>query len=1250
MTRQWNKTTKKKLYLLVALGLALVLSSGTFAYTYVTSIGTIGVTPPTADIATCNATASQPDWGTVLVPAETTSTEILNPNAAGDETEIQSQIGAGSHWQLVDDWPTHDGDSTVVYTGNTGWEEDLYNLPSHSATSGNVTYVKVYIVCRSTAAPSQTNAYVHIKTGGVEHNGTEVTTGTSYSTFSYQWDDNPNTGDAWTWDEVDALQIGVALRQAGGGALTGCTQVYAEIGYGDIESFGEVPTGDLFTVIPNPGYVGDMEVGIHLTNTGSLIKAYQYLNMQVYMDGSVSSNQTPNYRLLTLQNGQTTLSLESLAGISGSFYQTSQADFESGNRTNLDTTTSPGDVILDAYGGNVTDNFTDQSKVASSANVTFSNNQVKLVAGGAYGTEILRPNAAGDDTNIDVQYPASGAHWDKVDEATADNYTTYVSTNSTSYQRDIYNIADHSTGSGVVDNVTAYFNFARTSAIGDVGIWQDTNNTHTIGALGTWTDVPFNSEVKTSGSFNHTSDTQTDLTADGWYLIMYEIRSTSTSNSRHSMASRVTLEGSVVEGGEGFGYARNDNNDEAYTAGACIVNASAGDTVVVQWRPYGVAATDVLSNSKTSLCIVRLPDSGDVAYLKYTDDSDTSAYSGTSWSNNVTWADEVYATDNTVVQKSLANDYTFTLKKVARYLVKYDVTFDNTASVRSQRISRALLAGSPLPQSHAYCYLRNSASTPGTLHALFIVDNTSPNQDLVIQIQRGNAEQDGSISRTVSSSSIEIMELPSGAEVITTYYNGAGEDITAGVVLDWADVEGTRDAGSFTIYDDETIEVEQDDDYLFMANGLIEDTVGSTATRFTFGADWYVDDSLQYIGGHGNYNRHDQSTSGSYNAGINAHSVLNDLNANQRVDMRTINEGDSGSPNYAQPSQCGFSALRIGSLPPNNAYARAAIKTGGSVFTGTEESSANATFITRSYTWTTNPSTNTTWTWSEIDGLQVGVELRSDNITDNSVCTQVYLEVGYTTYSSPGTLTSVNLLSGETVASIDTFNYDASAIPSGTNLQVQYSTDSTNWYNSLGVADGWDTMSQGTGNISLAPLGWSGSNFYYNMLFTTDGSDTPILDWIGVFFSTHYTSGNLTSSTYDTGDDQDWNWEFIYFTINEPTNTDLKFQIRSAATEGGLSSATWYGPTGTGDYYTTTITEINSVHDGDRWIQYRADFSSLGDATPTLSDIELSYTLASMTYTVEIIGGSYGLVSSNTSEWSPGWTITPEFYCEVTQR
>jgi hypothetical protein len=241
-------------------------------------------------------------------------------------------------------------------------------------------------------------------------------------------------------------------------------------------------------------------------------------------------------------------------------------------------------------------------------------------------------------------------------------------------------------------------------------------------------------------------------------------------------------------------------------------------------------------------------------------------------------------------------------------------------------------------------------------------------------------------------------------------------------------------------------------------------------------------------------------------------------------------------------------------------------------------------------------------------------------------------------------------LSIESVVSIDSFDYNASAIPSGTGLKVQFSQDNTNWYNSAGTADGWDTLSQGTNNIDLSGLSWSGANFYYHMEFTSDGSDTPILDEISVNFSTYYTSGDLISSAYDTGYDLAWNWGTISFIVNEPSGTDIKFQIRTASTEAGLSSATWYGPTGTGDYYTTSGTAINSVHDGNRWIQYRAYFSDTGTSTPTLSEVSITYSGQAVAFTIEVIGGGYALVSDNTSEWGEGWTVAPELYCEITQR
>ena len=77
---------------------------------------------------------------------------------------------------------------------------------------------------------------------------------------------------------------------------------------------GEVPTGDLFVVTTHPDYTGDLLVKVYLTNTGDLVKAYQYLNMKLYLDGSMEVFEEPGYLLLTLDNGVAYFNLEGSNG------------------------------------------------------------------------------------------------------------------------------------------------------------------------------------------------------------------------------------------------------------------------------------------------------------------------------------------------------------------------------------------------------------------------------------------------------------------------------------------------------------------------------------------------------------------------------------------------------------------------------------------------------------------------------------------------------------------------------------------------------------------------------------------------------------------------------------------------------------------------------------------------------------------------------------------------------------------------
>jgi len=308
---------EKKSYLILALVIILVLSGGIYAYTYTTGIGTIGITDPTGNIVAVNATATQPDWDLVLTPV--TDTLIFRPNAAGDETGLDSQYpDSGEHWDKVDE-ETADDDSTYVVDSSPLWEEDLYHIPDHSTQTagGSVNYVEAYMVCRATANITQPSAYVHIKTNGMEDSGSSENLTTSYATYSYQWDTNPSTNTTWLWNEIDALQIGLGMREAGVALESLCTQVYAEVSYDAPPLTGNTPTDDLFEVTPHADYSGDLQVRVYLANTGALQKAYDYLNMEIYLEGSVEAGETPNYQLLTPENGLATFNL---VGISGGSY------------------------------------------------------------------------------------------------------------------------------------------------------------------------------------------------------------------------------------------------------------------------------------------------------------------------------------------------------------------------------------------------------------------------------------------------------------------------------------------------------------------------------------------------------------------------------------------------------------------------------------------------------------------------------------------------------------------------------------------------------------------------------------------------------------------------------------------------------------------------------------------------------------------------------------------------------------------
>jgi outer membrane protein len=186
----------------------------------VNTSGSITVSPTTTTTYTITATGpggTATNSVTITLTPPTPQTVILRPNANGDLTQLRQYPLSGDHYDKVDEKVPDEGST---YVGGYGAAAtDLYGLTKPSSESGAIYYVRLY-----TRLLTGTLAQGAIETGGTIYYGT-ARTSSSWQTFSDQWDTNPQTGQPWTWSDIDLLQAGVFLTSGS------CTQVYVEVNY-----------------------------------------------------------------------------------------------------------------------------------------------------------------------------------------------------------------------------------------------------------------------------------------------------------------------------------------------------------------------------------------------------------------------------------------------------------------------------------------------------------------------------------------------------------------------------------------------------------------------------------------------------------------------------------------------------------------------------------------------------------------------------------------------------------------------------------------------------------------------------------------------------------------------------------------------------------------------------------------------------------------------------------------------------------
>jgi hypothetical protein len=176
----------------------------------------------------------------IFVPntAPSTTTEVLRPNAAGDETGNAPDPVVANYLNV--DEVVADEDATIAYNSGTvltNYTRDLYHLPSSAINKGHISQIVVTARCIATGAVDQASLKICCKTHGTVYESDAETVTTSWANYTKTWATNPFTGLSWQWNEITDLQIGEALRSCDNLGLnsTVCTQIFVTITYQPVD-------------------------------------------------------------------------------------------------------------------------------------------------------------------------------------------------------------------------------------------------------------------------------------------------------------------------------------------------------------------------------------------------------------------------------------------------------------------------------------------------------------------------------------------------------------------------------------------------------------------------------------------------------------------------------------------------------------------------------------------------------------------------------------------------------------------------------------------------------------------------------------------------------------------------------------------------------------------------------------------------------------------------------------------------------
>ncbi len=220
----------------------------------------------------------------------------------------------------------------------------------------------------------------------------------------------------------------------------------------------------------------------------------------------------------------------------------------------------------------------------------------------------------------------------------------------------------------------------------------------------------------------------------------------------------------------------------------------------------------------------------------------------------------------------------------------------------------------------------------------------------------------------------------------------------------------------------------------------------------------------------------------------------------------------------------------------------------------------------------------------------------------------------------------------------------------------------------LPITDAEVTLSRGaysetkhTGRGYLTQTDWqggSGQNDYTDTtrFFDSDGNieiDDPTGELRLIDVGSYAWSGNLTSSSFDTGTDSNFH-QISWQPTDQPPEVGPSSVRLQVATNTDNMTWNFTGPDGTsGSYYTPGETTIHSSHDGDRYLRYKI-FLTTNDNnhTPNVSDINFTFSSSCQPPGQALFSGlspvSYGLevTASGYQDYTDGSVLISDDWAE----